>query len=95
MLPASKENIQENLNRAKALLRTLSQNAVVSDIVLGKEATPLLKAAKAAGFETLDGIPMVINQGVEAFWLLYGEELQAKNITKEQVAEVMKRAASS
>jgi len=95
VLPANEENIRENLNRAKALLRTISQDAIISDIVLGKEATPLLKTAKNAGFEILDGIPMVINQGVEAFWLLYGKELQAKNITKEQVAEVMKRAASS
>jgi len=95
VLPASEENIQENLNRAEAMLRIIPKNAVVSDIVLGKEATPLLKAAKAAELETLDGISMVINQGVEAFWLLYGKELQAKNITKKQVAETMKRAASS
>jgi len=95
VLPVSKENIQENLNRAKAMLRTIPRNAVISDIVLGKELTPFLKSARDAGFEILDGIPMVINQGVEAFWLLYGKELQAKNITREQVAEVMKRAASS
>ncbi|MBI2451410.1 MAG: hypothetical protein HYV52_03735 [Parcubacteria group bacterium] len=95
VLPASQENIQENLDRTKELLRVIPQDAIISDIVLGKEATPLLKSAKAAGFETLDGIPMVINQGVEAFWLLYDKELQSKNITKEQVAEVMKRAASS
>lgn len=95
VLPANKENIRENLERAKAMLRAIPKNAVISDIVLGKEATPLLKAAKADGFETLDGIPMVVNQGVEAFWLLYGKELQAKNITKEQVAEVMKKAAGS
>lgn len=94
-LPANQENIRENLERAKTVLRTMPREAIVSDIVLGKELTPLLQAAKKAGFEVLDGIPMVINQGVEAFWLLHGKELQAKNITKEQVAEVMKRAASS
>lgn len=94
-LPANEENIRENIKRAEAVLRTIPREAVVSDIVLGKELTPLIKSARDAGFETLDGIPMVINQGVEAFWLLYGQELQARNITKEQVAEVMKRAASS
>jgi len=62
----------------------MPREAIVSDIVLGKGLTPLLQAAKKAGFEILDGIPMVINQGVEAFWLLHGKELQAKNITKEQ-----------
>ena len=76
-------------------MRTMPQNAIVSDIVLGKELTPLLKSASDAGFEILDGIPMVINQGVEAFWLLHSKELQAKNITKGQIAEVMKQAASS
>ena len=95
MLPANKENIRENTKRAEAVLRTMPREAIVSDIVLGKELTPLLQSAKKAGFEILDGIPMVINQGVEVFWLLYGKELQVKNITKEQVAEVMKRAASS
>ncbi|MBI2100502.1 MAG: hypothetical protein HYT47_00555 [Candidatus Vogelbacteria bacterium] len=94
-LPATEENIQENLGQAGEVLRTITRDAVVSDIVLDKELTPLLQSARNAGFETLDGVPMVINQGVEAFWLLYGEELQAKNVTKEQVAEVMKRAAGS
>lgn len=93
-LPASEKNIRDNLARAEETLRTMPRDAIVSDIVLGKELTPLLRSAKDAGFEILDGVPMVVNQGVEAFWLLYGEELKAKNITKEQVAEVMKRAAS-
>lgn len=94
-LPANKENIRENLNRAKAMLHAMPKDTIISDIMLGKKATSMLKAAKDAGFETLDGVSMVINQGVEAFWLLYGKELKAKNITKEQVAETMKRAASS
>lgn len=94
-LPATEENIRENLKQAEEVLHAIPQGAVISDIVLGKKPTPLLQSAKDAGLETLDGIPMVINQGVEAFWLLYGQELQVKNITKEQVAEVMKRAASS
>lgn len=92
-LPATKENIDANLQQADAVLQTLPRTAIISDIVLAKEPTPLLKAAQKSGFETLDGIPMVVNQGVEAFWLLYGIELQKKNITKEQVAQVMKKAA--
>lgn len=94
-LPATEENIRENLKQAEEILHSISQEAVISDIVLGKKPTPLLQSAQDAGFEILDGVPMVINQGVEAFWLLYGKELQAKNVTKEQVAEVMKRATSS
>jgi len=95
VLPATEENVRENLERARAVLNTMPREATVSDIVLGKKLTPLLQAAEEAGFEILDGVPMVINQGVRAFWLLYGKELEDKKVTKEQVAEVMKRAASS
>lgn len=94
-LPVSEENIRENREAAEAILRTISREMIMSDIVLGKAATPFLASARSAGFETLDGVPMVINQGVEAFWLLHGKELEGKNITKERVSEVMKRAASS
>jgi shikimate dehydrogenase len=92
-LPATAENIQANLMQAEEVLRTIPQKAIISDIVLTKEPTPFLKSAQKAGFETLDGIPMVVNQGVEAFWLLHGKELQQKNIAKEQVAQIMKKAA--
>lgn len=94
-LPANKENIRENLKRSESVLRAMPRGTIVSDIVLGKKPTPMLEQARDARFKTLDGIPMVINQGVEAFWLLYGAELQAKNVVKGQVAEVMKRAAGS
>lgn len=94
-LPASETNVGENLRQAEEVLRIIPSNAVISDIVLGREPTPLLQMAKEAGFEILDGLPMVTNQGVEAFWLLYGELLGAKGVTKEQIAEVMKRAAGS
>ena len=94
-LPANEKNIKENLKQAKTLLNTIKREAIVSDIVLGKKLTPLLQSGKDAGFDILDGIPMVINQGVEAFWLLHSKELKDKNISKEQIAEVMKQAASS
>lgn len=94
-LPANEENARENLRQAAETLSNISKKAIISDIVLGKELTPLLKSAKDAEFEILDGIPMVINQGVEAFWLLYGKELKARDITKEKVACIMKNAAYS
>jgi len=91
-LPATPENIQANAQLAEKLLQTISQQAIISDIVLTTETTPLMRSAQQAGFATLGGIPMVVNQGVEAFWLLYEKELKAKNISKEQVANVMKKA---
>lgn len=92
-LPATEENIQANLKQAGAILQTIPKKAIISDIVLAKEPTPLLKSAQKAGFATLDGIPMVVNQGVEAFWLLHGQELQQKSISKHQVAQIMTKAA--
>ncbi|OYV47003.1 MAG: hypothetical protein B7X10_04600, partial [Burkholderiales bacterium 21-58-4] len=44
-------------------------------------------------FPALDGIPMVVNQGVAAFWWLYGEVLTAQNVTQADVTDVMRTAA--
>ncbi|MFA5188410.1 MAG: hypothetical protein WC460_03545 [Patescibacteria group bacterium] len=92
-LPDTAENIRANLNEAEKVLQTISKQAIISDIVLTAKPTPLLKSAQQAGFDTLNGILMVVNQGVEAFWLLHGQELAKKKISKEQVAAVMKKAA--
>lgn len=94
-LPSNEENIRKNLSQALEVIKTIPEHAIISDIVLGKELTPLLKSAKEAGFEILDGIPMVINQGVEAFWLLHQKELMEKGISKDEVAEIMRKAARS
>lgn len=95
LLPPTIEHIQENIAQAKLVLSRIPRQAIISDIVLRKEQTPFLEQSKEAGFETLDGVPMVINQGVEAFWLLHGKELENKGITKDHVAEVMREAAQS
>jgi shikimate dehydrogenase len=92
-LPATPENIQSNLDDAEKMFDQIPKSAIVSDIVLTKKGTPLLNVAKAKGFETLDGVPMVINQGVEAFWILHQKKLEAKGVTKEELAKVMKEAA--
>lgn len=92
-LPATPEHIGENLAGADAVLRLLQKNAIISDVVLRKEMTPFLESAQKAGFETLNGIPMVVNQGVEAFWLLHSEELKSRGATKKDVYETMKKAA--
>ena len=95
MLPASPEHIGKNRAEATSIMRALPKRAIVCDIVLGKKPTPLIEEATHWGFRTMDGIPMVINQGVEAFWILHGAELMEKKITKARVREVMKAAATS
>ncbi|MFA6105645.1 MAG: hypothetical protein WC725_03580 [Patescibacteria group bacterium] len=93
-LPATPENLAENYLNAARLFEFIPKKAVVSDIVLTKEGTPFLKKAAELGFETLDGVPMVVNQGVEAFWLLHSKELIEKGVTKQELAETMKEAAN-
>lgn len=93
ILPATKENIDANQKQAQEILKNIPSDAIISDVILSGKDTSLIKLAKEFGFTTLDGVPMVVYQGVEAFWLLHGDELEKKNITREQVADVMKKTA--
>ena len=93
-LPATPENVNKNLTETRRLLGLVPKKTIVSDVVLTKEPTPFLRVASELGFETLDGVPMVVNQGVEAFWLLHGQDLTWNGVKKEDLAAVMKEAAS-
>ena len=46
--------------------------SVIYDIVTHPVETPLLKAARAAGFRTVDGLSMLIGQAAEAFEKFFG-----------------------
>lgn len=91
---ANPENLTENVAESMELLKNIPKTAILSDVVLRDGGTPFLKAARQLGFPVLDGIPMVVYQGVEAVWLLHGEELEKRGISKKQIAEVMKKAAN-
>jgi len=90
VLPDTEENIKVNLAQSEVVLQSMHERVIVSDIVLRNDDSPLLTMAKQKGIQTLDGLPMVLNQGVEAFWLIHGEELQARGIDKNQVREIVK-----
>lgn len=47
--------------------------SIVYDIVTHPLDTPLLKAARAAGFRTVDGLAMLIGQAAEAFERFFGQ----------------------
>ena len=47
--------------------------SVIYDIVTHPLDTPLLSAARAAGFTTIDGLAMLIGQAAAAFELLFGQ----------------------
>lgn len=93
ILPANGENVTKNLSESKKILQSMSKSVVISDVVLRSGQTPLLALAESMGFETLNGVPMVINQGVEAVWLIHGSELESKGFTKQDAFLVMKNAA--
>ena len=50
---------------------------MVVDLVYNPRETCLLKAAKEAGAKTLDGLGMLIYQGIEAFRLWTGHEVDS------------------
>lgn len=53
-------------------LSALSPDALVSDIVYVPLETPLLKAAKARGLKTVDGLGMLLHQAVPGFERWFG-----------------------
>lgn len=53
-------------------LRGLNQNALVYDLVYTPLFTPLLKRAKECGFETLNGLDMLIAQARPSFEAFFG-----------------------
>ena len=48
--------------------------SIVYDIVTHPLDTPLLRAARAAGFRTVDGLAMLIGQAAAAFEKFYGQK---------------------
>jgi shikimate dehydrogenase len=54
-------------------LTRLGEGAIVYDLVYNPLDTPLLKAARMAGLETIDGLTMLIGQAAIAFELFFGQ----------------------
>lgn len=92
-VPSTKDTQARNREQTELLLTHSKPNLIVSDIRIRSTETPMLHIARMRGLRTLDGIPMVINQGVEAFWWLYQEELEQRNLTRRDIAIVMRQAA--
>lgn len=55
-------------------LSGVAEDALVYDVVYTPLETPLLKAARARGLKTIDGLSMLIGQAARAFHLFYGVE---------------------
>jgi shikimate 5-dehydrogenase len=74
------------------LLKTVKPSAIISDIRIRNKETPMLKQAFELKLRILNGIPMVVNQGIRAFWWLYHEPLTKKGIDLSDVEDVMWRS---
>lgn len=64
-------------------------DTIVFDMVYAPLETPLLKAARALGLVTIDGLAMLIGQAAEAFALLYGAEAPREH--DDELREVLTR----
>lgn len=93
-LPATIENISENLSLSEKIFARIPKDAILSDVVLRSKPSPFLEGALAHGFATLDGIPMVINQGVEAFLIIHKNELSGHKDARRELQEIMQKAAN-
>ena len=88
-LPVTSESIRKNEEEVARLLGSAKTSLIVSDIRLRKEETPMLRQAHELGFKILNGVPMVVNQGVAAFWWMYQNELEALGIEITDIEDIM------
>ncbi len=91
--PLTDTELAENLADAREVLKIMPKDTIVSDVMLREGDTATISVAKKAGFPTLDGRPMVLYQAIKAFWLVNQDGLEAKDISEEQVAKIMMKAA--
>lgn len=89
LAPAS-DDPEANLEASRKVLQSLSPDTLISDVSLvkgGKVTT--LKLAEEVGFSVLDGMPMVVYQGVKSFMNLHGEEVRKNGFTEADVERIM------
>jgi len=68
--------------------------ALVADVVFNPPETPLLRAARQRGLRTLDGLSMLVNQGVIGFELWTGRKAP-EQVMKRALAETLCAATGS
>lgn len=93
-MPATEEAVKQNLEQSRQLLEQAKPGLVISDIRIRTHRLPLIRQAAELGYEAFTGVPMVVNQAIEAFWWLYGDKLGAQGRKKEEVAAIMQEAAT-
>jgi shikimate dehydrogenase len=75
---------EEDLPISRDQLAHLHSGSVVYDLTY--KQTAFLRVAAAAGFETIDGLPMLVHQGAESFRLWTGREAPLEAMWEAAVA---------
>jgi len=91
---AGTSSLEENLSQSEEILFSLKSDALISDVNLTQGDPTTIALAKRLGLPTQDGRPMVLYQGVEAFWIVNREKLAAQNIAKSRIASLMREVIS-
>jgi shikimate dehydrogenase len=71
----------------------LHRDQIVYDMVYNPLETPFLKAARAAGAETVSGIEMLIAQAARAFLIWTGQEMPVDAVRRVVLEEIMRSHA--
>jgi shikimate dehydrogenase len=71
-------------------LDVLPKDAWICDIVYNPLETDLLKRARKAGFRTIDGLGMLMHQGVPAFAAFYGGEAKVTPALRQYLEEALR-----
>ena len=69
----------------KVNMDALRPNAVVTDIVYNPLRTPFLETAAAAGCQTVDGLGMLLHQGVPGFERWFGRRPEVDDDTRKAI----------
>jgi shikimate dehydrogenase len=73
---------EKNLIEAEEVLEKIPKHCIITDVLLAANDTPMIASAKAKGFETQNGLPMVIYQAAKVFSIIY-------DLSLEEVEKVM------
>ncbi|HUO90052.1 MAG TPA: shikimate dehydrogenase [Rhizomicrobium sp.] len=73
-------------------LAALPKGAALCDIVYNPLETPLLRRARTAGYRTVDGLGMLMHQGVPAFKAFFGVEPKVTPALRAHLEEALRAA---
>ncbi len=90
LINATPMGMKPKINMLPVPKEMLRKGLVVFDIVYNPIETKLLKLAKGKGCKTINGIEMLINQGVESFEL-WTEKKAPKEVMRKAILKAMRK----